>query len=55
MVTLFLSYFPHPINESQRLFEVRKSEASGDVVLVDHLPMRPVRQLLVYFSQFLAL
>jgi hypothetical protein len=54
MVALFLSYFPNPIYERQRLFEVRKSEGPGEVVLIDYLPMRPVRQLLMNFSQFLA-
>src|SRR5690349_8891520 len=55
MVALFLGQLPYAIYERQGLLEVGETEDSSDMVLIDHRPMRPVRQLFMYFSQFLAL
>jgi hypothetical protein len=38
MVPLLFGNFSHPIDEVQRLAEIRKDEGTGDVVLVDHVP-----------------
>ena len=40
MMPLLFGNFSHPIDEIQRLAEIRKGEGAGDVVLGDHLPLR---------------
>jgi len=40
MMPLLFGKFPHTIDETQRLAEIRKGEGAGDVVLGDHLPLR---------------
>src|SRR2546429_7165291 len=51
--TLFRSgYLADFINERQRLLEVWKRERSGNVVLVDYLPVSPLRHLLKDLFEF---
>src|SRR5438094_8673473 len=49
MMTLFLCDFADFIHEGKCLFEVKKVERSSNVVLVDYLPVCPLRHLLVNF------
>src|SRR6266487_7015518 len=43
------------INERQRLLEVWKRERSGNVVLVDYIPVSPLRHLLKDLFEFFSL
>src|SRR5712692_1044952 len=54
MMPLLLSERPDPIDEIKRLFEVGEGEGAGHMVLVDDLPVRPLRELLVDLSAFFA-
>ena len=55
MVSLLFGDLADFINERQRLLEVWKRERSGNVVLVDYLPVSPLRHLLKDLFEFFSL
>ena len=54
MMPLLLRNLPNPVYKIQGLLEVGEGKRARDVVLADDLPMRPLRELLVKVSEFLA-
>jgi hypothetical protein len=40
MMSLVFRDIAHPIDEFQRLLEIREAEAAGDVMLVHRVPLR---------------
>jgi hypothetical protein len=55
MVPLLFGDLAHFVNEGERLLEVWKRERTGDVVLVDYLPVSPLRHLLMDLFKFFSL
>src|ERR1700675_1704440 len=55
MMTLFLGHFANAIHESQGGLKVGKLEGAHDVMLVDDIPLRGLRQLLMNFCEFASL
>ena len=52
MMSLLFRDFSHPVYKIERLLEIGKGKFPGDVVLVDHIPLR---DLLLDAAQFLTL
>jgi hypothetical protein len=54
MMSLLFGDCSHAVYKIERLLEIRKGKGAREVVLVNNFPVRPVRQLLVNVSEFLA-
>ena len=52
MVAFGLGDRAHTVDEIERRFEIRKNVSLGDVVLVNHLPIRQLRRELLQFFAF---
>jgi hypothetical protein len=51
MMSLLLGHGADAVYKRECLFEIRESECACQVVLIDHLPVRPIRKLFVDFGQ----
>ena len=54
MMSLLFGERADAIHEGQSLVEIRKGKRTNNVVLIDHVPMCPLRNLFVNFGEFFA-
>src|ERR1700694_3755640 len=54
MMSLLFGHRPDAIHKIKCLLEIRESIGAGNVMLVDHFPVRPFRNLFVNRREFLA-
>jgi hypothetical protein len=54
MMSLLLGDRTDPIHEVQSLLEIREGKRANNMMLIDYIPMSPLRNLLVNLGEFFA-